>query len=78
MKTVDISVTGSWGLYAIAPQTTKGHAWVKKHLSQGERTVLRGAVMCEDSRVCREIVAASVEAGLRVEVNGMDMKGYRQ
>ena len=77
MKNPDVIVTGQWGLYSILPMSKRGRAWVKRHLSDGERTVLNGATMCEGGDRCREIVAGMVAQGLRVEVNGVDMKGFR-
>ncbi|MGH7177701.1 MAG: hypothetical protein ACREJC_10000 [Tepidisphaeraceae bacterium] len=73
----DLTVTGSWGLYAIAPLTTKGRSWTKRHLTDAIAGAVRGSVMCESGRMCREIVAEAVKDGLRVEVNGVDMKGFR-
>lgn len=73
----DVSINGQWGLYSIRPATARGRAWAKRHLSRGERTVLDGAIMCEGGRACRDIVAAMVRQGLRVEVNGVDMAGFR-
>ena len=74
---IDVAVSGSMGLYQIAPTTRRGRAWVKRHLSKGERTILNGAIVCEGGNRCRDIVAAMVAKGLSVEVNGVDMKGYR-
>lgn len=79
MNTYDLSITGSWGFYTIRAQTPKGERWVKKHLSDGERSHdSEGNVLCDDGDYCREIVAAAVRGRLRVEVNGVDMKGYGQ
>jgi hypothetical protein len=73
----DLRVTGSWGLYRIHAATRPGKAWVRKHLRGGERTVLdNGDTMCEGSREIRDIVAAADRAGLSVDVNGQDMKGF--
>lgn len=78
MKRYDISVTGSWGLYTIAPRTVKGRKWLIANCSDGERTWGEdGSLICEGGDNCRAIVAAMVKARLCVEVNGVDMKGFK-
>ena len=72
----DLSVTGQWGLYEIFTPTTRGKRWVKKNV-EADRIELGGAVVVEGGDRCRDIVAGAVKEGLRVEVNGLDMKGFR-
>jgi hypothetical protein len=73
----DLIISGQWGLYTIAALTKRGRTWTRKHLSGGERTHLNGALVCEGGDRCRAIVAGADKDGLRVEVNGVDMKGFR-
>jgi hypothetical protein len=76
-KSADVRVSGSAGLYRISALTPLGRAWCGSHLSEGERTVLDGDVVCEGGGRCRDIVAGMVADDLRVEVNGVDMTGFR-
>lgn len=73
----DMTVEGQWGLYSIHTPTTRGKRWRARKLSGGERTTLGDALMCEGGDRCRAIVADAVADGLRVQVNGVNMKGYR-
>ena len=76
MKAPDITIAGS-GFYSIDPASRRGRAWVRRHLSSGERTPTdNGGVWTDSGRACREIVAGMVKDGLRVEVNGQDMTGF--
>lgn len=65
----DVNVTGG-GLYMLQPLSRRGRAWCRRNLSDGDRTRLGDAVVCEGGVRCRAIVAGMVEGGLRVEVNG--------
>lgn len=56
MNPLDVSITGSWGLYQIQPLTRAGRTWTKKHLTSGERTKLGDTIACEGGDNCREIV----------------------
>jgi hypothetical protein len=67
---IDVNVNGR-GFYSIDPASRRGRAWVKRKLSRGERTPTdHGGVWCDSGRATREIVAAMVADGLRVDVNG--------
>jgi hypothetical protein len=78
VSSADVSVSGSWGLYRISALTPLGREWCGNHLSGGDRTVLDGDVVCEGGDQCRDIVAGMVADDLRVEVNGVDMSGFRR
>ena len=71
----DLVISGQWGLYTIASPTKRGKTWLRKSLA-GEQTRLHGAIVCEGGDRCRAIVAGADRSGLRVEVNGLDMRGY--
>jgi hypothetical protein len=72
----DVSVKGSFGLYTLDFLTRKGRTYERKHLSQGDRTHLGEALICEGVRQCAEIIVAMNRAGLAVSLNGVDMKGF--
>lgn len=74
----DLRIEGSAGLYRIVAATPSGRQWRKRNLSDGERSVLDGATICDGGRECRDIVRAAVKDGLSVTVNGVDMKGFGQ
>jgi hypothetical protein len=74
--TPDLTISGSWGLYSITPTTPRGKRWLASHCSDGERTHLGDALMCEGGDRCRAIVAAADRSRLQVKVNGVDMKGF--
>jgi hypothetical protein len=76
MSKYDVIIDGRWGLYSIHPASKKGERWAQRKLSAGERTRIGEAIMCEGSDRCRDIVAAMDREGLKVELNGVDMKGY--
>ena len=76
MKPLDVDVTGQMGLYAIARLTKRAERWTAKKL-RGEQTVHHGCIMVEGGDRIMAIVAAMVAAGLRVEVNGAHMKGFK-
>jgi hypothetical protein len=73
----DVMINGT-GFYSITPLSPEGTRWMKRHLSKGERTrdERTGTIYSDDGNAVREITAAIDRAGLRVEVNGTDMKGY--
>jgi hypothetical protein len=77
-KKYDVVVTGELGLYQIEPLTRAGKAWMDEHLSDGdgERTRMGESVICEGADNCRDIVAAMDREGLKIEMNGVDMKGF--
>lgn len=75
-KPLDVDINGQMGLYSLARLTERAQRWTTKKL-RGEQTILNGAIMVEGGDRCRAIVAAMVADGLRVEVNGVDMKGFR-
>jgi hypothetical protein len=73
---LDIIVSGEWGLYSCTPLTKRARTFVEGkvildswqdpahfHVEGGDRI--------------RAIIAGMVKDGLRVEVNGADMTGYR-
>ena len=72
--TPDLVISGSWGLYTIEPTTPKATRWVRKHIPSPVK--LHGRIVCEGGDRCRDIVAGADRDGLRVEVNGQDMKGF--
>jgi hypothetical protein len=74
----DVIITGELGLYEIEPLTRAGKAWMDENLSDGdsERTRMGESVICDDAGYCRDIVAAMDHEGLKVEMNGVDMKGF--
>ncbi len=78
LKQYDVIITGEWGLYEIEPLTRSGKAWMDEHLSDGdgERTRMGDSVICEGGDNCRAIVRAMDDEGLKVELNGIDMKGF--
>lgn len=75
-KKFDVVITGEMGLYEIAPLTRIGKSWMDEHLSGDERTRMNESVICEGSDNCRVIVRAMDRDGLKVEMNGVDMKGF--
>lgn len=77
-KKFDVIITGELGLYEIEPLTRAGKAWMDEHLSdgEGERTRMGDSVICEGSDNCQDIVAGMDKDGLKVEMNGVDMKGF--
>lgn len=80
MKRFDVSVTGQWGLYTIQPHTAKARTWLAREIKNDgdEHTwTANGSLVCEGGDNCRAIVAAMVKESLRVEVNGVNMKGFR-
>ncbi len=76
----DVIITGEMGLYEIEPLTHAGKAWMDEHLSDGdgERTRMGDSVICDDTDYCRDIVAGMDQDGIRVEMNGVDMKGFHK
>lgn len=77
-KQFDVVITGELGLYEIAPLTRTGKSWMDEHLSDGdgERTRMGESVICEGGDNCRDIVRGMDRDGLKVEMNGVDMKGF--
>lgn len=75
-KKFDVIITGQMGLYEIEPLTRSGKAWMDENLSGGERTRMGETVVCEGGDNCRDIVRAMDCEGLKVEMNGVDMKGF--
>jgi hypothetical protein len=77
-KKFDVVITGEMGLYEIEPLTRDGKAWMDINLSDGngERTRMGESVICDDSDYCREIVRGMDRDGVKVEMNGVDMKGF--
>ena len=83
-KTVsfDLMVTSQFGsaIYAVVPESKKGERWLRKSCPDAIWiTTIRGVeyLACEGRRLCEDLVAGAVKAGLEVEVNGMNMKGFR-
>lgn len=76
-RQVDVSITGAFGLYSIRPRSKKARTWCQNKLT-GEQTRLAGAIVCEGGDRCRAIAAGMVYDGLHVEVNGVDMTGFRR
>jgi hypothetical protein len=74
----DVVITGKRGFYEIAPLTCAGKAWRDEHLSKcdSERTRMGESVMCEGLDNCEAIVAGMNRDGLKVTMNGVDMKGF--
>jgi hypothetical protein len=72
----DVQIVGRWGLYSVMPVSRRGRTWSTRHLSGGERVTIGQAIVCDGGDRCRAIVAGMVKDGLRVEVNGVDMKGF--
>lgn len=79
-KQFDVIVTGELGLYEIAPLTRTGKAWMDEHLSDddSERTRMGESVICEGTDNCHAIVAGMDGDGLKIEMNGVDMKGFSE
>jgi hypothetical protein len=77
-KKFDVVITGELGLYEIAPLTAAGKSWMDEHLSDhdSERSRIGDSVICEGSDNCRNIVRGMDRDGLKVEMNGVDMKGF--
>jgi hypothetical protein len=72
----DVRITGR-GIYRIEMLSARAKRFARAHLSRGERTRdSGGALLSDDGRACREIVAALDRAGLSVTVNGQDMAGF--
>jgi hypothetical protein len=78
LKKFDVLITGEWGLYEIEPLTRAGKSWMDENLSDGdgERTRIGENVVCEGGDNCRAIVRGMDHDGLKVELNGVDMKGF--
>jgi len=78
VKKFDVVITGELGLYEIEPLTHVGKAWMDENLSDGdgERSRMGDSVICEGRDNCRDIVAGMDREGLKVEMNGVDMKGF--
>lgn len=72
----DLSITGSWGLYSCVMNSQRARRWVEKNV-ESERIGDGNMFYIEGGDRCREIVAGAVKAKLRVEVNGLDMKGFQ-
>ena len=72
----DVVITGQMGLYEIRFVTEGGTAWFQQHLEYHGRTWHGDALICDSSRMCRDIVAGMDRDGLAVELNGQDMKGF--
>jgi hypothetical protein len=75
-KKYDVIITGELGLYEIEPLTRAAKAWMDENLSGGERTRKGESVICEGGDNCRDIVRAMDREGLKVEMNGVDMRGF--
>jgi len=77
-KKFDIAITGKLGMYEIAPLTRAGTSWRDEHLSErdSERTRRGESVICDGMDNCHAIVAGMDRDGLKVEMNGVDMKGF--
>jgi hypothetical protein len=77
----DIMVTSTFGssVYAVAPESKRAERWLRQHCPDAIWVEKRGYsyLACDGARLCRDLVAGAVAAGLRVEVNGVDMKGFR-
>ena len=75
-RKLDVAIEGSWGLYSCTPLTRAAQTFVKAKVDIGdwqdpERFHIEGGDRC------RALVAGMVAEGLRVEVNGQDMKGFK-
>lgn len=75
--TYDVTIHGTAGLYSARFETPNARGWFRRNL-KGPRTVLSGALIVEGADRCRDLVTGMVAAGLRVSVNGVDMKGFGQ
>jgi len=73
MKKLDVAISGQMGFYIITPLTPKARKWTGTNLNHK----LGSAIACESGSRCREIVAGMVASKLKVEVNGVDMKGFK-
>ncbi len=66
----DILITGSRGFYNIQSSSPSGHEWLRLNVDQSSLT-LGGAIVCDDTRMTRDITEAAFDAGLGVLVNGL-------
>lgn len=77
-STLDVKISGAMGFYSIEAQTRAAARWMNLHV-EGVHTQRIGEIAhCDDGGLCREIVAGMVADGLHVEVNGVDMKGFKR
>lgn len=79
LRPADVLVRGKFGLYRMAFRSNEADGWRKAHLTDGERTYSNdGTLAIEGTDRCMAVVAGMVRAGLKVEVNGVDMAGFKE
>jgi len=78
VKRLDVAVNGSMGLYSCILLTERARRFAKNKIVVGSwQTFADTRFMIEGGDRCRAIVAGMVKEKLKVTVNGVDMKGFR-